>query len=308
MKESNCILIAELGATNARMALTMEGTTLIESKEYLLTNFSSVDQLFEAYFEEIKQKASRGIIGVAAPVLGEKIRFTNINIMFNQRTLKDKIFSKGLKVIHDLELQAYAVEDLVDEEVLRIGEVEEEKKGSKVLISPGSGLGLAGIVDKQIIFTEGGHLNIPSDSQDIKEILKKFKQERGRNPTFEDLMSGKGINYIYKCFNNSVNSEYTNEEILVNKVDSACLKTRKLMLYLLATYAKYIALIWGATSGVYFSGSIANSLLQPEELETFRADFENSPTMQELLVTIPVFLIKDLNLGLRGGLVLALKG
>ena len=41
--------------------------------------------------------------------------------------------------------------------------------------------------------------------------------------------------------------------------------------------------------------------------ESFRADFENSPTMQELLVTIPVFLIKDLNLGLRGGLVLALR-
>jgi len=140
------------------------------------------------------------------------------------------------------------------------------------------------------------------------QARKKFNQERGRNPTFEDLMSGKGINYIYKCFNNSINSGYTNEEILVNKVDSTCLKTRKLMLYLLATYAKYIALIWGATSGVYFSGSIANSLLQPEELETFRADFENSPTMQELLVTMPVFLIKDLNLGLRGGLVLALRG
>jgi glucokinase len=58
---------------------------------------------------------------------------------------------------------------------------------------------------------------------------------------------------------------------------------------------------------VYFSGSIVNSLLQPEELESFRADFENSSTMQELLVTIPIFLIKDLNLGLRGGLVLALR-
>ena len=307
MKESNCILIAELGATNARIALTRDGTTLIELKEYLLTNFSTVDYLFEAYFEEIKQRASRGIIGVAAPVLGEEVRFTNNNIMFNQRTLKDKIFSKGLKVINDLELQAYALEDLGDEEVLRIGEIEEEKKGSKVLISPGSGLGLAGIVDKQIIFTEGGHLNIPPDSQDINEILKKFMQDRGRNPTFEDLMSGKGVNYIYKCFSNSKNSGYSNEEILVNKVDSDCFKTIKLMLYLLATYAKYIALIWGATSGVYFSGSIVNSLLQPEELESFRADFENSSTMQELLVTIPIFLIKDLNLGLRGGLVLALR-
>ena len=51
MKESNCILIAELGATNARIALTRDGTTLIELKEYLLTDFSTVDYLFEAYFE-----------------------------------------------------------------------------------------------------------------------------------------------------------------------------------------------------------------------------------------------------------------
>ena len=307
MKESNCILIAELGATNARIALTKDGTNLIQLQEYLLANFSSVDHLFKAYFEEIKQNAVKGIIGVAAPVLGDNVRFTNNNITFNQRTLKDKVFSKGLKVINDLELQAYALEGLGDEETLRIGEVKEEKKGSKVLISPGSGLGLAGVVDKQIIFTEGGHLNIPLDSQNINKILKKFKQDTGRNPTFEDLLSGKGINYIYKCLNNLKNSGYSNEEILVNKVDSDCLKTRKLMLYLLATYAKYIALIWGATSGVYFSGSIANSLLQPRELEYFRDDFENSPTMQELLVKIPVFLIKDLNIGLRGGLVLALR-
>ena len=125
MKESNCILIAELGATNARIALTKDGTTLIGSKEYLLNDFSTVDHLFEVYFEEIEQKATKAIIGVAAPVLGEEVRFTNNNIMFNQRILKDKVFSKGLKVMNDLELQAYALEDLGDEEVLRIGEVEE---------------------------------------------------------------------------------------------------------------------------------------------------------------------------------------
>ena len=92
MKESNCILIADLGATNARIALTKDGTTLIESKEYLLNDFSTVDHLFEVYFEEIKQKATKAIIGVAAPVLGEEVRFTNNNIMFNQRILKDNDF------------------------------------------------------------------------------------------------------------------------------------------------------------------------------------------------------------------------
>ena len=59
---------------------------------------------------------------------------------------------------------------------------------------------------------------------------------------------------------------------------------------------------------LFYFHTFAEATWNPEELESFRADFENSPTMQELLVTIPVFLIKDLNLGLRGGLVLALRG
>ena len=86
------------------------------------------------------------------------------------------------------------------------------------------------------------------------------------------------------------------------------MKARKLVLYLLAIYCKYIALIWGATSGVFLSGSIANALLKLGDLDTFRTHFESSKTMQDLLKIMPVSLIKDTNLGAKGGLILASKG
>ena len=127
-------------------------------------------------------------------------------------------------------------------------------------------------------------------------------------PTFEDFLSGKGINYIFCYLNASEVSNFSNEEILANTQDQNCLKTKDLIVYLLAVYLRYVALIWGATSGVYISGSMANTLLESINHTTFRTEFENSPTMKELLLKIPIYLIKELDLGLRGGLQLATKG
>ena len=308
MKKNNSTLIAELGGTNARLGITKNGTSLTDSKQYFLSDFTSVEVLFDKYFEEINQVVSKAIIGVAAPVIEDEIRFTNNDIKFNQNTLKNKMFPKGLMVLNDLELQAYAIEGLSNDEIIKIGQVKEEKKGSKVLISPGTGLGLAGVVDTKVIFTEGGHLNIPPDSLELEGLLKKFSEDKGRPPTFEDLLSGKGINFIFQSLDGSSGTQYSNEEILANKDNPVCIKARKLVLYLLAIYCKYIALIWGATSGVFLSGSIANTLLKPEDLDTFRTHFESSATMQDLLKIMPVYLIKDTNLGTKGGLILASKG
>ena len=68
-----------------------------------------------------------------------------------------------------------------------------------------------------------------------------------------------------------------------------------------------MALIWGATGGVYISGSMVNQLMKDIDLKEFRKSFEDSETMQVLLENTPVFLVLDPNLGLRGARKLALN-
>ncbi|GIT60843.1 MAG: hypothetical protein Ct9H300mP20_06700 [Gammaproteobacteria bacterium] len=48
MKKNNSTLIAELGGTNARLGVTENGSSLAESKQYLLSDFTSVEDLFES--------------------------------------------------------------------------------------------------------------------------------------------------------------------------------------------------------------------------------------------------------------------
>ena len=43
MKKNNSTLIAELGGTNARLSVTEKGNSLSESKQYLLSDFTSIE-------------------------------------------------------------------------------------------------------------------------------------------------------------------------------------------------------------------------------------------------------------------------
>ena len=47
MKKNDAILVAEIGATNARLAMTLDKINLIEIRNYPLNVFSSVNNLFE---------------------------------------------------------------------------------------------------------------------------------------------------------------------------------------------------------------------------------------------------------------------
>ena len=119
-------------------------------------------------------------------------------------------------------------------------------------------------------------------------------------PTFEDFLSGQGLNTIYRFLSDNHSCSYSNEEILSEKKDIDCFRTKKLTTHLLSVFLRYMTLIWGASGGVYLSGSIANSLMQDINAKEFRKNFEDSHKMKMFLTNTPLFLVLDLNLGLRG--------
>ena len=81
--------------------------------------------------------------------------------------------------------------------------------------------------------------------------------------TFEDLLSGKGISYIYGFLCQDYDHNYSNEDILNNVTDDAfCDETKILLIKILAIFAKYTALITGSSGGVYLAGSLSKSLLR----------------------------------------------
>lgn len=303
------ILIADLGATNARFCMTDDGTSYFHQAKYPINNFDSLEDLLSLYFSEHKvTNPQKAVIGVAAPITEDSISFINIDLEFSKQKLKKNFFPKGLIVVNDLELQAHALLDLDQRHLSYIGELR-AKAGPKILISPGTGLGLAGIIGGKVISTEAGHINISTaiTNDNLAVIINEFMIKEGRAPTYEDFLSGKGISRFYTFFSNDKKLKLTNEEILAKRNDSSALQAINLLNYLLASYLRYVTLVWGATGGVFLSGSIVNSLVLAEDYQNFRDVFESSDTMRIVLESAPIAIVRDEEIGFLGGMEIAKK-
>ena len=303
------ILIADLGATNARFCVTKDCLTYNHKANYKINNFDSIEELCHAYFEDKDLKnIKKGVIGVAAPILGDKVSFVNTNLEFSIKTLEKKIFSGGLIILNDLVLQAYALSNLKAEDLSYIGQ-KKLTEGPKILVAPGTGLGLAGILGEAVIPTEAGHINISSKElrPDLKVIIDKFTKENHRAPTYEDFLSGKGITYFYGTLSGKTNLELSSEKILLSKGDKYSFQTIDILNYLLSSFLRYMALVWGSQGGVLLSGSIINTLLSEENYQDFRNTFEDSETMRAFLRTIPLAIVLIEEIGFAGGLELSKK-
>ena len=205
--------------------------------------------------------------------------------------------------MNDVQLQGYGINNLSKEELISIGSNNDLPKGPKILIVPGTGLGLSIFNNEKCIATEAGHLHIPSLSQKINRILDHFEKEKERKATFEDLLSGKGVSYIYAIYSQNIDHTYSNEEILSNVLnDKFCNETKNCLVEIFAYFAKYGALITGSTGGVYLSGSLSESLIKDDDFSKFKDIFVESTKMNKYLSNIPIFLIRNIDLGFMGAL------
>ena len=299
-------LLADLGATNARFAISADGKTYRDSLELRISEYDSIESLCQGYLKLIDLKGlKRAVIGVAAPVITDSVSFVNIDLEFSQSELQSSLFSEGLRVVNDLALQAHAVNFLKDDELEVIGVRLPYLEGPRILVSPGTGLGVAGIIQEEVVSTEAGHLNIPAKikKEGLDRIIDVFRRKTGRMPTFEDFLSGKGLNFFYYVLSGQEECQFSNEEILLNyNTDSICLEVKDSMNYLYAAYLRYITLAWGALGGVYLAGSITNSLLSGIDNNEFRNIFEDSDTMKGLLRVTSLYQVKPQDLGFRGAL------
>ena len=294
-----------MGATNARLAITEDCESLVSKASYKMSEFKSLNRLLKHYIVEnnISDFEIAGIMGVAAPVISNEVNFVNNNFSFSIKEIESSFFQEGLKVLNDVQMQTYALNNYSEDKLIKIGNEINFSSGPKILVVPGTGLGLAILISGKSIATEAGHMNVPGNNNEIINLLDDFKRKNGRLATFEDLISGKGISYIYGVISKNFNHNLSNYEIIKNaNNDNNCFNTKKTILDILAIFLRFSALTIGSKGGVYLSGSLAASLFEDIDFDDFRENFEKSETMDEFLKGIPLYLIKEDNLGFLGAL------
>ncbi len=197
-------LVADIGGTNSRFALTDPGqprVVLREQQAFPNAQFASLQHVAEHYLARVGARPQRAALAVASPVGADEIRLTNRAWSFSVSELQRCLGLQRLQMLNDFAAIAHAVPELTagDRETLH-GDPHADLIGPVSVIGPGTGLGVGLLVGDrergwQAVETEGGHVSFaPLDEEEL-HIARWLDARFGRTST-ERILSGEGLSHV----------------------------------------------------------------------------------------------------------------
>lgn len=201
-------LIADIGGTNARFALTdLSAPTaqVLDARSLDASAFASLQHAAEHYLAAVGVQPRHAAIAVASPVSAEEIRLTNRAWSFTRRELQRALGLDRLHVLNDFGAVAWSVPALAGHEYITVHgsddstSIKSRLQGPVSVLGPGTGLGVAMLVgndpDWQVVETEGGHISFAPLGDEELAIARWFTARFGRVSN-ERLLCGSGLAHI----------------------------------------------------------------------------------------------------------------
>jgi len=312
---NNPILIADIGGTNARFALTTSAPQYFTQAQTLeAAEFQYVSNAIDTYLNshDITQ-LSAICLAVAGPVRNDKVSFPNSHWVIDCADLRSRYGTEHVSLLNDWEAISYSLSSLSNDDLINVGgEWANLPEGDYTVgaLGPGSGLGMSGLLkrDGKLIplVTEGGHAGFSPENQLQGEILAYLHQKFDDRISRERLLSGPGLVNIHEALcaiHGQENPGLIAADIAVggiNKTDPICEETFDLFFEVLGQVAGDIALALGANDGIFIGGGICQRYPSQLQASRFRRGFENKGRHSEIMLDMPTWLINHKNPGLLG--------
>lgn len=314
---------ADIGGTNSNFGffqLNGERPILILSahmKSQEITNFEdAVKELLEYVYKRhtiIVKRACFAAAGVVAPTR-DYCKPTNLPWELHSEKLIKVANLECAVIANDFEIIGHGLPLINQNDIVEVKTGNPVHKANRVIIGAGTGLGMCMLRwdwhsgRYMPLASEGGHSDfapIDSEQWDLVQFIKK--SENYTTPvSWEDVLSGYGIQRIYSFFSSQKKSSPKNDgphpdEIFNSRNnDQASFATYTLYTKLYAQAARLAALNSLALAGVYIAGGIATHNVELFTTPLFQESFITNKKKKEHLIAIPIFVIKDYNISLYG--------
>ncbi|MCM4160853.1 glucokinase [Antarcticibacterium flavum] len=314
------ILAGDVGGTKTNLSLySLEEGVLhsLYQETFITREYSSFSQMLQNLEIKDLPKVDSMCLGVAGPVVGGKVEGTNFPWVLEQEKLRQELNLPLVSLINDMEANAYGLAILEDKDFRTIKEGS-GIAGNAALISPGTGLGEAGLywngMTYQPFATEGGHCDFAARNQ-LDIYFLKFLQKGFGHVSWERIISGPGIYNIYRFLkeHRSVDEPRWFSELLKDKDPAAvisecaaadnyavCTEVMELFQKYLAVETAQVALKFKTTGGIYLGGGILPKIIDNFKPEIFIEDFQQMNRMNPLLETMKIQVILNENSPMYG--------
>jgi len=318
------LLAGYIGGSIVELARVHEkrGKIVLEDvQSYLSRDFSRLDGILGKYLKRDGQPLKAGCLGVAGPVLGEKVTTTNLPWHISAAALEKKFSLQQIILINDVVATAHGLSQLSSEHFFVINGGRRVAIGNQALIAAGVGLGEALIMrhGEQVLpyASEGGHGDFAPGNQVEAELWEYLYSEKGKVEV-EDVLSLSGLVRIYDFLVETQggrradwfkSAQYPSDLIIEKALsgsDETASRALDIFIDCYASEAANLALKGMAIGGVYIGGVIAPQIITAIDRGRFMNRFAKNGKMESLLARIPVGVIIEERTPLLGAASVAL--
>lgn len=282
-------LLADIGGTNARVVFRDEAASPVHLRR--TADFPGLEALLADVVAEAGARPRRIALAVAGPVTGDDISLTNLPWRFSARALAAH-FGASVVIENDVAAAAWALAALDSRQLLPLTETAAQPEGAKVVVAPGTGLGVAALVPDRrggwcAVASEGSHAGFASPhclAADDRAALKAC------DASWEDLVSGIGLPRLYRALGGNAAVD-TPEAVTERATDREALAVRTLDMFslLLGAFAGDAALMFAGRGGCYLAGGLLASLGDLFKPDLFLKGFHDKDRFRDYISAIPVY-------------------
>jgi glucokinase len=303
-------LAADIGGTQARLVLgeaQAGGWRMLRREILACADFPGIEALL-ARFLRPRERTVAACLAVAGPVDGEQAAMTNLAWTIDAPRLAGRFALRRVQLINDFAAQAHGLPDLEPEGLATLQAGLPLAGAPRALIGAGTGLGMALVVgdgpEPAVLPSEGGHMDFAPADEEQAALLRHLQPRLGR-VSLEAVLSGPGLERVYAFL--AGQALEAPPALGAGAIGAAGLAGEPLAAAALGLFARIyasaaanLALAVLPRGGIYLCGGIAPKILPflaaPEAL----AAFGRKPPMGALLERMPLHVVRDETLGLRG--------
>lgn len=311
------VLAGDIGGTKSWLAAfdTQQSNSIVAEKIYSSQQFDSLSAVVHEFCRDFQLNSFRSAcFGLPGPVTGEQAQLTNLPWLVTSQEIIQQCDIAKVKLINDFQAAALGIDAISTEQLVCLQEGSFNPQGNRLVVGAGTGLGVAPVVNTPQGFVpqpcEGGHMDF-APVNELQQRLQKWLWKNWRHLSYERLLSGAGLQALYAFFSKLSLKEQESwpaPELVqqwAQEGQAEAIKSINAFVQIYAAYIGNIALLWPAYAGIYIAGGIAAKIEPWMRKEGFLTKLQDKGRMSDLVAGMPVYLVKDPALGLKGAMVCA---
>ena len=311
LNDEHTRVIADIGGTNARIALFDEATGQYRKlEEYINSEHASLQHVLTTWLKSLDEPAPhRACIAAAAPPSGDQVCMTNAGWSFSLRELAQQFGFEELRCLNDFQANAYSLPYLgaPDRETIYAGA--EDTKSDLAVMGPGTGLGGATLhrnFGQPVAHAcEPGHAGLSPVNEFELEVFRLLLKQQPEIHA-ESVISGAGLVNLYSAvaqihgqtIRTLEPAEVSNRAL--EEGDEVAVETLNLFCALLGSACGDFVVSNGTYGGLFIAGGIIPRMIGFLRQSPFLQRLQTKGAMSERLTALPVHVIIANHPGLIG--------